>query len=197
MYSCEETHYLQLLTVWYTSQILSFHRGHRSSGSIHIFACAALVFYGVLMEISFDRIGPHINLWGAFLSVIAIFSSKRHALENSRCSCFLNVEIMKATYHWKLLSGQRWCPHRSPNFFWAASTECLRTATQSFLLIYLRKGQCCVLQLEMQLHIYALSKTKLVNVTKEAVRGDKLQVQQSHLFIAEVGVIVSFCSACL
>lgn len=117
MYSCKEYHYLQLLTVWYTSEILSFHRGLRSSGSIKIFACAALVFYGVLMEISFDRMGPHINLWGAFLSVIAIFSSKRHALENSRCSCFLNVEIMKAAYHWKLLSGQRWCPHRLPIFF--------------------------------------------------------------------------------
>lgn len=55
--------------------------------------------------------------------------NQRCLCEHSPCSCFFNLESMKATFHWKLLSGQHWCPLRSPSF-WAVGTECLRTTTE-------------------------------------------------------------------
>lgn len=100
-------------------------------------------------------------MWGTLSPVSAISTIRRCGFEHSLCSCFFNVESMKATFHWKLLSGQRWCPLRSPSFG-AVGTECLRTSTQSFLLIYPWKGQRCVLQLVMATVCLCNSENKVV-----------------------------------
>lgn len=74
--------------------------------------CAAVACYGALMET-----GLHANLWEALLPVKAISATRRCGVLNPLCAhVSFNVESMKATFRWKVLSGQRWCPFRSPSF---------------------------------------------------------------------------------
>lgn len=103
---------------------------------------AAAACYGALMKISGraeykpvgDSLACHCNF------------NRRCGCEHSPCSCFFNVESLKATFLSLFGNGflvLYWSSRRSPSF-WAVGTECLWNICRVFLLVYPRKEvKCC------------------------------------------------------
>lgn len=130
------------------------HRSRLSnSRACHRSGCAAVACCKVLMEIPSRTSHTPEGL-----------SLPASECERSPCSSFFNVESMKATFHWKLQSGQRWCPLRSPTFL--SSRHRMSQNGYSFLLVFPGKGQHCEGN-----HVVIL-KAKLLGQTQDVVSGE-------------------------
>lgn len=117
--------------------------------------------------------GPHTNLRGTLSPVTAISTIRRCGSERSLCSCFFNVESMKATFHWKLLSGQRWCPLRSPSFLSSRHRVSQNIYAEFPARLSLKRSVLCFAAGNGNL---CNSKNKVVGCDKGSSLGSELQM---------------------